>query len=257
MRLNQIHHLKESGDVYSFISEKWDGNEAEGLHIEPFNVLVKYHGEHGGSSDHPHGEGTAREIHGDTIQVVSITADEPVKITAESGPRIEQLADHKDLHAVVVGKLAAGTLKRVEDLFPHAAVMKGGSVEKGMKGAKQLMNFFEDHTDEDVIINVDTSPMLNDIDCIAVLKALLDDGIVRFVQLGAEKIFEFHGRIIIVVSDLHQIDDAIEKRCVVVDLTKDKILPRGTALQDIPGWDEKSMKYFEEQAEKNFTGLGD
>lgn len=253
MRLKQI-HLMESGDVHSFIFPKWDSHEAEELNIEPFDVLVKYHGQAGGSSKHPYGEGEAEEHHGDVIQIMSLTANEPVRITAEDGPRLEALVEHDKLHALVIGKPGTGTLHHVQELFPDAVVLKGSGIEKGTKAALQLFNFFDDHHDDDVIIDVDNSTMMNDIYCVVMLKALLDDGIVQYHTVGTEKMYQFHGRIVIVCSDLHQIDDSLEQRLTIVDLTKDKTYPKGTALQDIPGWKEDSMKFFEDEAHKDFTG---
>lgn len=254
MRLKEIYLKEGRGDVHSFVFEKWDGNEPKGLIVEPFNVLVKYHGEHGGSSDHPYGEGTATENHGDIIQILSLTADEPVKVTADDGPYLEQLPTMDSVHALVVGKLGKGTLARVLGQFPDAAVLRGDELENGTKGALQIFNFIEDHADSDVVIDVGSSNALKDIHQVVVIKALLQDGILSFHTVGTEKVVQFNGRLVIVAHDLHQIDDSIERRCVKIDLTKDQFFPRGTALQDIPGWEESSIEFFEDKAHANFTG---
>lgn len=254
MRLKEIYLKEGRGDVYSFVHEKWDGNEPKGLHVEPFNVLVKYHGEHGGSSKHPYGEGDAEEQHSDDIQILSLTADEPVKITSEEGPHLEQLHDMENIHALVVGKMGKGTLARVLGQFPDAAVLKASDLENGTKGALQIFNFIEDHADSDVVVDVGTSNALKDIHQVVVIKALLQDGIISYHVVGSEKIVQFNGRLVIVAHDLHEIDDSIERRCVKIDLTKDQFYPRGTALQDIPGWEESSIEFFEDKAQANFTG---
>lgn len=254
MRLKEIYLKEGRNDVHSFVHEKWDGNEPRGLHVEPFNVLVKYHGEHGGSSDHPYGEGSATENHGDVIQILSLTADEPVMVVSEEGPHLDQLKDMTEVHALVIGKPGKGTLARVLGQFPDAAVLKAGQLEKGTKGALQIFNFIEDHADSDVVIDVDTSDALADIHQVVVIKALLEDGVLSYHVVGTEKVVQFNGRLIIVAHDLHKIDDSIERRCIKVDLTKDQMFPRGTPLQEIPGWDESSIEFFEDKAAANFTG---
>lgn len=255
MRLKEIYLKEGRGDVYSFVQEKWDGNEPKGLHVEPFNVMVKYHGEQGDSSKHPYGEGDAEEQHSDVIQILSLTADEPVKITSEEGPHLEQLNDMTEVHALIIGKMGKGTVARVLGQFPDAAVLKADQLENGTKGALQIFNFIEDHADSDVIIDVGSSNALKDIHQVVVIKALLQDGVLSYHVVGSEKIVQFNGRLIIVAHDLHEIDDSIEHRCIKVDLTKDQFFPRGTAVQDIPGWEESSIEFFEEKAQVNFTGL--
>jgi len=85
MKLSEIKGLAESkGPVdRDFVVKKWDGNEGyqqgtDDVYVEPFDVLVAYEYEDLGYSDHPYGEGKARENHGSSVVVTSITANEPV-----------------------------------------------------------------------------------------------------------------------------------------------------------------------------------
>lgn len=85
MKLSEIRGLAEgSGPTeHDFVVKKWDGNEgyqqgADDVYVVPFDVLVTYEYEDLGYSDHPYGEGKARENHGSSVVVTSITANEPV-----------------------------------------------------------------------------------------------------------------------------------------------------------------------------------
>ena len=128
MRLNQI-HLKESNDVHSFIVQKWDGHSAPDLHVNPFDVMVKYIG----STD----EGG--------VDIVGLTAHEPVKMTVSAGANLEHLTEQEALHALVIGRAGTGVLSKVKAALPNAAVLNGASVGASTKGALQIFNFFEDH----------------------------------------------------------------------------------------------------------------
>lgn len=252
MKLRQL-FLKESGDVHSFVFGKWDGQEAEDLFIQPFDVLVKYHGEAESSSDHPYGEGDATETHGANVTIVSLTADEVVHVTAEAGHALDSLNEHSDINAVVLGP-AGPTLERVKQILPDATVLKGKKIEKGTKGALEIFSFLEDHPTETIIIDVDISPMLDDIFCVTVLKAALSGGTVYWKTSGQDREFEFSGRLIIVTTPDAEINDGIDHRVMTIDVSNDKKYPRGTPLQSLPGWDESHLKFFEDKAYENFTG---
>lgn len=85
MKLNDIKPLSESIKEHTFIVKDWDGNQTKNEFVEPFDVLVVYELEDLGHSDHPYGEGTAREYHGHNIYIIDLLANEPVEIkdTAE------------------------------------------------------------------------------------------------------------------------------------------------------------------------------
>ena len=280
MKLKHIKQLNESSSTYEFVFEEWDGNEAEGLHIQPFDVLVKYHAEAGGHSDHPYGEGSAREYHPDDVHVISLTANEPVIVSSEeAGGYFDHVKGIEGLHALVVGHVGSGVMHRVQEAFPHAARLSMHNA-----GVAHFFDFMEDHQQDDVIIDLDQSTeFATNPDAVALLKALLDGGEVYFKTAHVDKKFTFKGRLIIVataiaqyskdvqtLSKLHPDPDfvatkvgakkklevhlspSIINRCVLIDFSNERTFPVGTRLQDIPGWREDSLKFFDEKALDNF-----
>jgi hypothetical protein len=282
MKLKQIKKLTESeSNLHEFVVEKWDGQEAEGIHIEPFDVLVKYHAEAGGHSDHPYGEGDAREYHADDIHVVSVVTNEDVHVESENGEdSLEHIKDIKTLHALVIGYAGTGLVHKVELAFPHAA-----RFEVTRSSIVHFFDFMEDHQNDDVILDINSSTeFTTNPENIALLKAILEGDEVSFKSVNVDKKFTFKGRIIIVatsiaqyskdiqtLSQLHPDPDyvatkigakknfqvhlaaSIVNRCVLVDLTQERTFAKGTRLQDIPGWDESSLEYFDEKAAEDFN----
>ena len=85
MKLSEIRGLAEGKgpETRDFVVKKWDGNEGyqqgtDDVYVEPFDVLVTYEYEDLGYSDHPYGEGTAREHHGSSVVVTSLTSNQEV-----------------------------------------------------------------------------------------------------------------------------------------------------------------------------------
>lgn len=96
MRLSEIKSFKTKGpSTREFVVKKWDGHEpvqrgGDTEFVEPFDVLVSYEYEDLGYSDHPYGEGHARENHGASVVITSLVANEPVKlIDDETGKLIK------------------------------------------------------------------------------------------------------------------------------------------------------------------------
>lgn len=226
--------------VHQFIFPKWDGHEVDSILIEPFDVLVKYHAEHIPEEDSV------------DVEIVSLTANEPVHLTSDNGLDIAKLKEIDNLHALIVGG-GKRALTKVQEVFDDASVLDAQKIEKGTKGALQIFSYFDDHRSDDVIVSTAGSELLMDIHCVVILKALLD-GPVMYKTAGVDKEFEFTGRIIILTDSLDNVNDAIENRCAVIDLTKDQTFPKGTSLQDIPGWSEQDMEFFHKQALRDFSG---
>ena len=88
MKLSEIKIIRESASTYDFIVKKWDGNQPDGQYVKPFDVKVTYHVEDLGYSDHPYGEGTAREEHGKSVSVISIESAEVVEVMNEEGDKV-------------------------------------------------------------------------------------------------------------------------------------------------------------------------
>ena len=244
MKLNEI-YLQEldmsiKNAVHQFIFPKWDGNEVDDILIEPFDVLVKYHAEHIPEEDSV------------DVEIVSITANEPVHLTSDNGLDISKLKEMDNLHAIVVGG-GKRAISKVQEIFNDASILDAQRIEKGTKGALQIFSYFDDHRADDVIISASGSGLLSDIHCVVILKGLLD-GPVSYRTAGVEKEFEFTGRIIILTDDLMNVDDSLEHRCAIIDLTKDKTFLKGTPLQDIPGWSAQDMEFFQKQALRDFSG---
>lgn len=103
MRLSEIKTFKANGpSTRDFVVKKWDGHEPAGAKfIEPFDVLVTYEYEDFGYSDHPYGEGYAREQHGASVVIVSLEANEPVKlIDDETGKLIKDFPKGTKLESI-------------------------------------------------------------------------------------------------------------------------------------------------------------
>lgn len=245
MKLNEIYLQELQGsvksDVYTFIYPKWDGHEVDEIMVDPFDVLVKYHA-HSESAD------TQPEI-----QILSVVANEPVHMTSELGPSIDKLQELEDIHALVIGERSVSQAK-LKTIMPDAIILDGRKIEKGTKGALQLFSYFDDHKDDHIIVEANGTGLLDDIHCVVIFKALLDDGLVSYRTAGYEREFQFTGRIVLLADDLESVNDALEHRCAVIDLSKDKTYPRGTALQEIPGWSDADENFFQKEAIKNFSG---
>ena len=244
MKLNEIHIQELDAGIkpalHQFIFPKWDGHEIDDVLVEPFDVLVKYRAEHLAEEDSI------------DIEIASITANEPVHLTSDNGLDISKLKEMENLHAIVVGG-GKKALAKVQGIFDDVAVLDAQRIEKGTKGALQIFSYFDDHRSDDVIISASGSELLTDIHCVVLLKALLD-GPVSYKTAGMDREFEFTGRIIILTNDLASVDDALEHRCAIIDLSKDRTFPKGTSLQDIPGWSEQDAEFFRKQALRDFSG---
>ena len=79
MKLSDLFETKQHTFIFSGFSGMEDSGAAD------FNVKVTYEVEAGSHSDHPYGEGTAREDHPAQYHIVKLEADEAVQLTDDSG----------------------------------------------------------------------------------------------------------------------------------------------------------------------------
>jgi hypothetical protein len=259
MKLTDL-YLTEAAHTREFTVKKWDGNDPVDVHIEPFDVVVAYHAEAGGSSNHPYGEGEATENHPDIIQVLSVTAGEPVHCSSEQGVNLDKLPD-MHVSALITSQKGNAILSRVEKLFPGAALLKSSAVDKdkamsSVSIGRSIFDFFQEHQDGDVIVEVEgNSQLLNDPHAVAMFNGLLSDGQLSWRTSGSNSEFTFTGRIIFVTVGDVKIDSGIRHKVIHVDMNKDKTYPKGTDLKDIPGWEASSMEFFTQKAQDDFNGV--
>lgn len=121
MKLSEIRNLHAPRtEQREFVFDKFDHFEGTMTqYIEPFDVLVSYECEDGGYTDHPYGEGSAREHHGFSCEVTSVTADEEVKIFDEDEKLIRTIPKGTDLKDI------PGYTKDFEKFFQKAAEQHG------------------------------------------------------------------------------------------------------------------------------------
>jgi hypothetical protein len=279
MKLKNIRPLHESEDkTYSFTTT-WDGQTSDDFQVSPFDVRVTYYADPNG---HPAG--------GHLVQITSVVTDQPVKVESDKGLDLEKLKDIHGVHAIVIGS-HGGTMTKLQSVFKNAAVFNLEQSKTGAEGAMDVFHFLDDHKDDDVIVNLEGSSILKtDPTLINLFKAVLDGREVNWKSEMVDHSFKFGGRIVFYISknspDYHSkfisdfvdddqklisdfVDDrhaseahhhakkvhrTIYDRTVIVDLSNDQVFPRGTRVQDIPGWDQSMMQHFEELAEKDFTG---
>jgi hypothetical protein len=88
MKLSEIKMIAETVSADEFTVSKWDGNEPDEGYIKPFDVIVTYKKEDFGHSDHPYGEGSAREQHGMSVFDVVIKTAESVILMDDDGNEV-------------------------------------------------------------------------------------------------------------------------------------------------------------------------
>lgn len=86
--LQELMALHEAHQDYVF--KDFDAFEPDGFYVKPFDVKVEVYVEPGSYSDHPYGEGSARENHAPMVAVEHLSANEDVVFYDEETGKEEQ-----------------------------------------------------------------------------------------------------------------------------------------------------------------------